>query len=129
MKNFIKPVHSESVQAEVISKLGFYLCGQAELMREHVHSDLWVAPKETVQYGMVQYMALVVTMHWSSTPLAPALRHVAAGEELRLEARGCRVSDAWSPWQQSRQPPCPARHLFTHPQCTGARHQAGQMPQ
>lgn len=73
-------------------------------------------------------MALAVPMYWSSTPLAPALRCGAIGEEIRWKAQGCREvcglpgSGAGSPHTQ------PATSL-THPQCTEARRQAGQTPQ
>lgn len=119
MKTFIKPVCSKQ-KSTAISKLGFHMYRQAELTLEHVHSDLRAAPRK-------QYMALAVRMYQSPTPLARP-SDMGPREEFRLKAQGCRAvcglpgSGAGSP--HTRPAAC-----LTRPQCTGARHQVGLMPQ
>lgn len=114
MKTFIKPVCSKQ-KSTAISK-----CRQAEMMLEHIHSDLQAAPRK-------QYVGLAVQMYQSHAPLAPTLRHGASGKNLdgRREAGeqcGLPGSRAGSPHTR------PATSL-TRPQCTGARRQVGQTPQ
>lgn len=115
MKTFIKPVCSKQ-KSTAISK-----CRQTELMLEHVHSDLQAAPRK-------QYVALAVQMYQSPTPLAPTLRHGAAGEEFRLKVRGCRAV-CGLPGSRAGSPHTRPATSFTRPQCTEVRHQVGQTPQ